>query len=265
MKKLLIVLIIALITPYMKAQNASGYSYQNDTLSFIFDEITYKENAVKNVVVTGSFSNWSQDMGDKKWQLIKEKNGIWTKKVYNPNFEMIKTNTSFKFRINDGKWLEPPANASNTDGGNLIFMKGIEPLSLSATLLSDDQIKITIKGIKKEYNFTATVNDFILNDAKGNLIPIAELRFDIDATSKSQNQPNSEVIILVKPKNLIDKRRVYYIEMPSMKQKTLVTYDGWFKNLKSDKELGANLSSDGKKTNFRIGIQYGLIFRGIFC
>lgn len=252
MKKLLIVLIIALITYYVKAQNANGYSYENDTLSFIFDEVTYKENAVKNVVVTGSFCNWSQDMSDKKWQLKREKNGTWIKKVYNPNFEMINTNTSFKFRINDGKWLEPPANASNADGGNLIFMKGIEPPTLSATLVSDDQIEITLKGIKKEGNFTATTNDFMLSDAKGNLIPISELKFDIDATSKLENQPNSTVIIMAKPKNLIDKRRVYYIEMPNMKQKTLVTYDGWFKNLKSDKELGANLSSDGKQTIFRI-------------
>jgi hypothetical protein len=71
-----------------------------------FDEGVYKENGVKNVVVTGSFCNWSQDMGEKKWQLKKENNGIWTKKIYNPNFEMIKTNTPFKFRINDGKWLD---------------------------------------------------------------------------------------------------------------------------------------------------------------
>ena len=150
MKKLLIVLIFTLITFLGKAQNANGYSYQNDTLTFIFDESNYKENVVKTVVVTGSFCNWNQDMADRKWQLNKEKNGVWTKKIYNPNFEMIKTNTSFKFRINDGKWLDPPANASNIDGGNLIFMKGIEPPALAATLLSDEQIEITLKGIKKE-------------------------------------------------------------------------------------------------------------------
>lgn len=252
MKKLLIVLVFAFITSFVKAQNADGYSYKNDTLTFIFDESVYNEHAVKNVVVTGSFCNWSQDMTDKKWQLSIEKNGIWTKKIYNPNFDMIKTNTSFKFRVNDGKWLDPPANASNADGGNLIFMKGIEPPAISATLLSDEQIEITLKGMKKDDNFTASTRDFILTDARGNIIPIAELKFDINATSKPENKLNTTIVIMAKPKTAIDKRRVYYIEMPSLKQKTLVTYDGWFKNLKSDKELGANVSSDAKQTVFRL-------------
>jgi pullulanase/glycogen debranching enzyme len=131
-------------------------------------------------------------------------------------------------------------------------MKGIEPSSLSATLLSDNEIEITLKGVKKDENFTATTKDFTLTDAKGNIVPIGELKFDINATSKSENNPNKAIVIIAKPKPTIDKRRVYYLEMLSLKQKTLVTYDGWFKNLKSDKELGANVSSDAKQTSFRI-------------
>jgi hypothetical protein len=49
-------------------------------------------------------------------------------------------------------------------------MKGIAPPAISATLLSDEQIEITLKGIKKDNNFTASTRDFILTDAKGNII-----------------------------------------------------------------------------------------------
>ncbi|MEO1653033.1 MAG: alpha-amylase family glycosyl hydrolase, partial [Bacteroidota bacterium] len=50
----------------------------------------------------------------------------------------------------------------------------------------------------------------------------------------------------------IDIRRVYYLEIPSQNLRTLCSFDGWFRHIYSNKELGANIHSDGKATTFRI-------------
>ena len=47
-----------------------------------------------------------------------------------------------------------------------------------------------------------------------------------------------------------DIRRVYYLEVPSLNQKTICSYDGWFRELYSVKALGANV--DDGKTVFRV-------------
>jgi pullulanase/glycogen debranching enzyme len=45
---------------------------------------------------------------------------------------------------------------------------------------------------------------------------------------------------------------VYYLQIPALNQKILCSWEPWFRQIKSDKELGANISPDGKSTQFRV-------------
>ena len=249
-------LIIIVLSNIASMAQPNGYEHKGDTTAFIFNEKDYYISIKNKVIITGSFRNWSQDMDDKKWFLINQGNGIWNIKIYNPNFEIIKPSSAFKFRIDEGKWLDPPVGASNTDGGNLIFMKGIEPLGLKATLIDNNNIEVTLSGLPKNESFSES--DFILTNANNEKIEIEGTSFNIKDNDFDTNnytiklKEDGVIKVIYSTKTAIDKRRVYYIEIPKFKLKTLCTYDGWFKNLKSEKELGANVSADYKQTTFRV-------------
>ncbi len=237
----------------------NGYWHKNDTTTFVFSENVYSEKPAQWVVITGQFRDWSQEMNDKGWQLIKENGNEWFLKIYNPNYEIIKPGMAFKYRIDKGKWLDPPADATNKEGGNLVFMKGLEPTSMSAELISDDSIVAFIHGEIKPSFFELMLEQgkaaFTLKDSKGNIqvidqiLPTFEVSHKDSFVGQSSKHP-IQIEIRVKPS--IDKRRVYYLEIPKLKLKSLCNFDGWFKQLKSDKELGANISTDGKSTSFRV-------------
>jgi pullulanase/glycogen debranching enzyme len=246
MKKKLFSLFFVFCSLLVLAQ-PNGYEHKFDTTIFIFNQNNYQVKVKSKVVLTGSFRNWNQDMNDPKWIMTKENENVYTLKIYNPNFEVIKPSSAFKFRIDDGKWLNPPQNANNTDGGNLIFMKGTEPLSLYATLVNHNHIKMIIKGLTQEVDFSE--KSILLKNAAGQNIEI----FKEDLVfQESNSKGRTELTFELKTKSGVDKRRVYYVEIPTLKLKTLCSYDGWFSQLKSDKELGANLSEDKSQTTFRV-------------
>jgi pullulanase/glycogen debranching enzyme len=56
--------------------------------------------------------------------------------------------------------------------------------------------------------------------------------------------------ILVKMERALDIKRVYFFEIPSRDVRAFCSYEGWFRDLYSDKELGANISGD--RTSIRI-------------
>jgi len=60
----------------------------------------------------------------------------------------------FKFRIDAGQWLDPAPNATNNEGGNLIFMKGVEPLGVKATLIDNNQIYVRLAGLPQGASYT---------------------------------------------------------------------------------------------------------------
>lgn len=64
--------------------------------------------------------------------------------------------------------------------------------------------------------------------------------------------PNTDRELLLVPAESIDIKRAHFLELKASGQKVRVRYDGWFRQLYSDKELGANVSPDGSETMFRV-------------
>ncbi len=213
-----------------------GYALKEDTIYFLFSPSIYQIDAPQRVVLTGSFRQWSQDMDDPVWQLHPISQQLWALKVKNVNLETIPPSSEFKFRINQGEWLAPPADAPNEQGGNLVFMKGKQPPTLFAELRRPRSLWVEVKGTNRPLDRAA----YRLSNAQGQVIPIAEVL------------PNTSVATLVVPAEELDLRRVYYLEIPSENLKTVCSFDGWFRETYSDKPLGANISADQKSTSFRV-------------
>lgn len=224
---------------FSKASIAQGYEYRADTTWFLFDPALYGKKDIEKVVVTGAFAGWSHDMDDPS-RIMKSVDGgkLWIVGFPNPEFRNIGVSSPFKFRINDGTWLDPHSTAPNNEGNNLIFMRGIKPATLKTELQNKRAIWAEISGD----NFERSLNpaDYKLTDAKGRVIPVVAVK------------PNTAVQTLIVPGEDLDIRRVYYLEIPSSNLKGMVSFDGWFRNLYSPKELGANVSADKKSTVFRV-------------
>ena len=226
----------------------SGFKFEKDTVYFLFAEDIYQIKA-QGIVVTGAFRGWSQDLKDPTWRLSPVGNGKWKLAVFNTNYEKVKPAMPFKFRTHEGKWMDPPKSAPNIEGGNLVFLKGIVPLSAEATILSNEYIQVTINGLNQNQFDKLDRASFVLKTASGEVVPLSVLETE---TKKQTTLETKSIEIFITPKTPIDKRRPYYLEVPELKQNLLCSYDGWFKMLKSDKELGANLSADGKATSIRV-------------
>ncbi len=167
-----------------------------------------------------------------EWQLAKV-GDMWTLEIQNPEFETIPVNSKFKYRINDGEWLQPPTDAPNESGGDLVFMKSETTKGLKAEIIDEYTIWADVSGerplLKSAYKVT---------DAKGNEVAIAEVL------------PNTASLTLVKTAEKMDVKRVYFLEIEELDLKAFCSYDGWFRNMYSSKELGANISEE--QTTIRV-------------
>jgi len=220
---------------FTDAERKTGYALREDTTWFVFDPGYYKKASVEKVVVTGSFRGWSQDLDDVTYHL-KNYQSYWAVALFNPKYEKITPGAEFKFRIDKGDWLDPHGAATNIKNGNLAFMHNVTPPSLVAEILENGSIVAITKGIERSFN----PKDYKLMNAKGEEILVTGVL------------PNDATKSIITTSVALDKRRVYYLEIPSAKLKSVARYDGWFRTLYSDKELGANSSDDGKSTAFRL-------------
>ena len=91
-----------------------GYASRNDSAFFIFDEEIYNVKP-RRVLLEGEMRGWDHNMQEVAWQLqrVDGKGGIWVLAVPNPDFAKIKPQTAFKYRVDDGAWLDVPAQAPN--------------------------------------------------------------------------------------------------------------------------------------------------------
>ena len=235
--------IILIITTgsYLSAQNFTadeqlqGYANIDDDLYFIFDEGNYGIQP-KTITVTGTFRNWNQELDDKNWQLKKQENGVWFLKIDNKDFKNIPPLAQFKFRTEVGTWLSPPDNVPNEKSGNLEYMTGHKVPTLSAELRRPTTIWAVLEGMKRPLDKSA----YRLTDAQGKEIAIANVL------------PNTATETLITPAEPLDLTRVYFLEIPAYDLKVFCDFDGWFRDIYSDKPLGANISKDKKTTAFRI-------------
>ncbi|TAE73860.1 MAG: pullulanase [Bacteroidetes bacterium] len=218
-----------------------GAAHRDKVSFFIFQAGLYDEvtTQVKQVNVTGSFRGWSTDMNDTKWQLKQRKDKLWVLSFENPNLNSIPPGAQFKFRINEGQWLTPTAKKfPNEEGGNLIFLKGQKKPQLRAEINKNGTIWAFIEGFGLERPLSPA--GYKLTNAQGQEVPIAEV------------YPNTKEKTLLKPATAINHKKVYFLELVKEGLKTAVSFDGWFREVLSHKEMGANISADGKKTDIRI-------------
>ena len=117
-KKIIFFLIIPILlqaqnSQYTEKEKLQGYKQTDDQLIFLFDESMYNVNPVR-VIVEGSMRNWDHSLDDSDWWLKKQNgNTVWTLTIQNPEYRTIPPGTAFKYRINDGDWINPPENAPN--------------------------------------------------------------------------------------------------------------------------------------------------------
>ncbi|MDX1908866.1 MAG: alpha-amylase family glycosyl hydrolase [Bacteroidia bacterium] len=216
---------------FTSAHTLQGYAVFGDKLTFIFDESHYGVQP-QRVWVTGEFRNWDASTDHPAWML--QKTGTqWLLTLTNTDYAVIRPGTAFKFRTDDGAWMEPPAAAPNIKGGNLICMQEVVLPSLAAELRHERLIWVRVTPERP-----LSTGAYRLTDARGRVIPIAQVL------------PHEAATALVVPAEPLDKRRVYFLEIPALNQKTLCAFDGWFRELVSAKELGANV--DQGQTTVRL-------------
>lgn len=210
---------------FTEEQRIQGYALFSDQLTFIFDEALYEVKPQK-VFVTGAFRNWDTSTTNPNW-MLKKVGEQWILTIENPGFSIIQPNTKFKFRINNGAWLQPPTQASNQQGGDLIFLPTAQEVEFTVMLKSEYLIWARIHPTRP-----LNPDAYRLTDAKGNEIEIASIL------------PNDAQSTLITPTKPLNKKRVYFLEIPSLGLKAPCSFDGWFKETFSTKPLGANVNND---------------------
>lgn len=213
-------------------QLKQGYALFGKKITFLFDEALYSVQP-KKVVITGEFRSWSQDLNDNQWLLAKTGN-VWTLTVDNVDNSIVKPNTKFKFRIDDGEWLDPYEGAPNISGSDLVFEQDYVAAGLKAELMANGTIWAEITGMERPL----LPESYRITDANGN-------EFKVGAVL-----PNGAQTTLIAAESPLDKKRVYFLEIPDYNLKVHASFDGWFRKTVSSKELGANIDND--KTAIRI-------------
>lgn len=221
-------------------QISRGYAHIDGTTYFVYSPALYGPKDPARVVVTGAFRAWSQDMEDEAWQLkpSKDQPNIWLLAIPNLGYSKIPPSSPFKFRTDQGEWMEPPKKAVNSEGGNLVFEQGIVPVRIKATIVDSQTIAVQWFGDPQQQ--TVTVADYQLTNADSNALAIGSI---------SRSSDSEVTIKTVKP---FDIKRVYYVDIQRQKLRSLCWRDKWFKSLVSTKPLGAEVAADLRSTSIRL-------------
>ncbi len=216
-----------------------GYALRGDTSVFVFDEKLYRVQP-QRVLVEGDMRGWNHDMNDREWKMARSKDetGVWLLARFNPAFANIKPGAQFKFRIDDGVWLDVPASVPNQKGGNLVFAHEITPTQVRAELVSAQHVRVLITGDNLKLSLKAS--DYRLSMADGSALALA----NVLRISPSE--------LHLRPVQPLDLKRVHYVEVLYLQQKALASFDGYFRHLYSNKELGANYNAQSNQTWFRV-------------
>ncbi|WP_235297936.1 alpha-amylase family glycosyl hydrolase [Portibacter marinus] len=221
---------------YTELERQQGYKLVDDQLTYIFDEVLYDVKP-QQVVVTGAFRSWDQDMNKVEWQLKKKKDSsLWTLEISDIEFKKLQPQDPFKFRIDEGEWLSPPALAPNSKNGNLILMYDRKAPYMKADIVNDRIIWVTMRGVDRSFDPAA----FTLRNKEGHKIEI---------TTVLPHEQETMILHIAEP---LDMKRLHFLSYKEMDEEILCTFDGWYRTLYSDKELGAEIAPDESTTTFRI-------------
>ncbi len=226
--------------PYPLDVRQQGYYQAADTAHFVFDATLYGA-APHRVVVTGAFRGWSQDMDDPAWALEASRVDphVWELAVPNARGRTIRPGMPFKFRIDDGLWLDPPATAPNDEGGNLVFLHNVRPPRLYAELRGPRAIWAELTG---EHVVRPLVPDaYRLERWDGHRVPLADV------------VPNTGTGTLLVPAEDLDTGAVHYLSAPTGladgdSLRSIVRFDGLWRTLYSTKPLGAEIEQHDGRT-----------------
>ncbi|OZC01892.1 hypothetical protein BSZ36_02150 [Rubricoccus marinus] len=216
-------------TPLERAQ---GYALRGDTTVFVFDSALYGR-APERVAVTGAFRSWSDDMDDTAWALAPEASGgvdagVWTLAVQNPEFSVVGAATPFKFRVDNGIWLDPPGAAPNVEGGNYVFMFGVTPPRLVAELRGERSVWVEITG--EDLSRPTSPEAYTIVRWDGQRVPV---------TTAIPNEAHS---VLLVPAGPLAANQVHYVEasVPGREQplRGMARFDGLWRNMADGQPLG---------------------------
>lgn len=223
---------------FSRAERLQGYKINMDTTCFIFDEQIYQVKP-ERVILEGAMRNWNHDLNDERWQLKKSTaKDIWILNIVNPGLSVIPPGSEFKFRIDKGKWMDIPADAPNKNSGNLLFAHKLKPLRVEAEIAAPRDIRLIFKSAHPDYLYSP--QNYVLTNAQGQRINIERVFYI------------SPDVLQIVPAEDLNIRRLYYLEVKYLNIKMAVSYDGWFRHLYSDKELGANYLKNKDATYIRL-------------
>lgn len=202
-------------------QLKQGYVLFSNRLTFLYDANIYDAKP-ERVYVTGSFRGWDAAF-DENWEL-KKSGSIWSLTIENTNDTMISAKSEFKFLIDNGRWQDVAHNPVNEKGGNLVYKHNTFVPQFKAEILSDKAIAL-LTNFKPSFN----AKDYKL------------VRIDGEEIIVERILPNTASKSLLVPSDPIDIKRVHYLEDLEKGVRTQVSFDGWFRNLYSNKNLGAEI------------------------
>ena len=111
-----------------------------------------------------------------------------------------------------------------------------QEVRLRAAIYGPDDIRFTLDGAEPPSGSGVSR----LTAGGGQEIPIAELLRDTGSGT------------IVVPESELDPLRVHFLEIPEMELRALVRRDPLFREMHSDKPLGAVIADDGSETTFRV-------------
>jgi len=238
MRALFILLILtAVLLPaqeFTSAERLQGYAVHGAEAWFIFDPEVYKIQP-EQVIVEGSFRNWDHSLNDSTWHL-RSIDDIWIL----PVGEQVEPGSVFKFRIDDGKWLEIPGSAGNKKDGNLIFRPAPPALQLEAEIVAAQEIHLLFRNVPENFDYLYQAGHYRLTTFSGQTIEISRVFY---------LRPGVLQLIPAEPLNI---KRAHYLSTPYQPDRVLLSYDGWYRTFYSAAELGANYQNQSDETVIRI-------------
>ena len=207
------------------AERARGYAERDGQTVFVFDPAGYGLDASpERVVVTGAFRGWSDSMDDPAWQLAPS-DGLWTLAVDGASGPA--PGTPFKFRIDGGRWLDPPAEAPNAAGGNLVFRFGETPARIVAELRGPHAVWVQVEGTRRPLG----ANAYRIVRWDGEVVPVALVM---------PHEADTALLVSAHP---LDTSQVHYVEVDGEPEalRGLARFDGLWRDMMPPWDVGARM------------------------
>ncbi len=219
---------------FSAGERLQGYAVHGSSAFIIFDPHLYHVQP-QRVIVEGSFRNWDHSLTDTSWHL-RQKDGLWILPVGGN----IAPGSLFKFRIDQGKWLEIPASAENQRDGNLVFQLLQPQLHIEGEIAGQQEIHLLFSNLPENFGYLYHPDNYRLTTYGGKPIAIERIFY---------LRPGVLQLVPAEPLNI---KRVHLLQTPYQKGQILLSFDGWYRKFYSSAELGANYQPQADETVIRI-------------